>query len=142
MGMGGSELGSGYGGEPRGGDTASGRWSSRGQSYAGRGPKDYKRSDDRIREEIADRLTDDDRVDASEISIQVQNGEVTLTGTVNDRGQKRRAEDLAESISGVREVANNIRVSRGQDGAERGQTSGQSGSSTGASGSRGKSSAV
>lgn len=154
MGMGGSELGSGYSNDPRsgggygygprGGDTdeSRGRWSHGGQSYAGRGPKDYHRSDDRVREEISDRLTDDHQVDASEISIQVQNGEVTLTGTVNDRGQKRRAEDLAESISGVREVTNNIRVSRGQDRAERGQTSGQSGSSTGASGSRGKSSAV
>ena len=82
------------------------------QSFSGRGPKDYKRSDDRIREEISDRLTDDHHVDATEISVQVQGGEVTLTGTVPSRDQKRRAEDLAESISGVREVTNNLRVHR------------------------------
>jgi osmotically-inducible protein OsmY len=82
------------------------------ESYSGRGPKDYKRSDDRIREEISDRLTDDHHVDATEVSVVVQGGEVTLTGTVASRDQKRRAEDLAESISGVREVTNNLRVSR------------------------------
>lgn len=113
-----------------------------GLSYAGRGPKDYQRSDDRIREEISDRMTDDDRLDASEISVQVQQCEVTLTGTVSSREQKRRAEDLAEAISGVREVTNNIRVSR-ENGAgthtassassgQSGQTQGtQSGSKTG-----------
>ena len=57
-------------------------------------------------------MTDDDYLDASELMIQVKQGEVTLIGTVTTREQKRRAEDLAESISGVREVSNNIRVAR------------------------------
>src|SRR5262245_64681573 len=35
--------------------------------YAGRGPKGYKRSDDRIHHEICDRMTDDPELDASEI---------------------------------------------------------------------------
>ena len=96
------------------GQSGSGMSGRQGQSFAGRGPKDYRRSDDRIREEISDRFTDDDHIDASEIMIQVQQGEVTLSGTVQDREQKRHAEDLAESISGVREVTNNLRVSRGQ----------------------------
>ena len=82
--------------------------------FAGRGPKDYQRSDERIREEICDRMTDDDNLDASDITIQVKQGEVTLAGAVTDREQKRRAEDMAESISGVREVTNNIRVAREQ----------------------------
>lgn len=88
-------------------------WRQRaGTNYAGRGPKDYRRSDERIREDISDRLMDDPDVDASDISVQVQNGEVTLTGTVASRGQKRCAEDCVEHVSGVREVANNLRVSR------------------------------
>ena len=50
---------------------------------------------------------------ASEIEIRVSNQEVTLTGSVDDRQQKRAAEDLAENVSGVREVHNNLRVSKG-----------------------------
>jgi hypothetical protein len=136
MGMGGSDLGYGQRGDS---DAGRGAWRPSGQSYSGRGPKDYRRSDDRIREDISDRLTDDERIDASEISVQVQNCEVTLTGNVNDRDQKRCAEDIAESVSGVKEVTNNIRVSRGQQ-ADRGARGNESGQGT--SGSRGKSSAV
>jgi BON domain len=84
--------------------------------YAGRGPKDYQRSDDRVREEICDCMTDDPMLDASEITVQVSNGEVTLSGTVPSRGQKRRAEDVAERISGVKDVTNQLRISREADG--------------------------
>jgi osmotically-inducible protein OsmY len=78
--------------------------------YRGKGPKDYQRSEDRIREDVCDRLTDDDMLDATNINVQIQGNEVVLTGTVNSREQKRRAEDLVESISGVRNVENRIRV--------------------------------
>ena len=60
-------------------------------------------------------MTDDDSLDPSDITIQVTQGEVTLTGTVHSRYQKRRAEDLAEGSSGVRDVTNNIRVAREQE---------------------------
>lgn len=107
------------------GSHASGRWNreygsstdTNEPSYAGRGPKDYQRSDERIREEISDRLTDDHRVDASDVVVEVRSCEVTLSGTVNDREQKRRAEDLAESVSGVREVTNQLRVAKSDDRA-------------------------
>jgi BON domain len=88
--------------------TNRGDWPNGG--FAGKGPKGYKRSDERISEDISDRLTYDPRVDASEIIVQVQNGEVTLSGTVESRDQKRRAEELAESVSGVQEVINQIRI--------------------------------
>jgi osmotically-inducible protein OsmY len=78
--------------------------------HRGRGPRNYTRSDDRIREDVNDRLTDDPHVDASEIEVSVSNREVTLTGTVNSRFEKRHAEDLAESVSGVAHVQNNLRV--------------------------------
>jgi osmotically-inducible protein OsmY len=78
--------------------------------HRGRGPKNYQRSDDRIRDDVNDRLTDDPHVDASEIDVSVQNREVTLTGTVNSRFEKRHAEDIAESVSGVAHVQNNLRV--------------------------------
>jgi hypothetical protein len=82
-----------------------------GETRYGRGPKGYQRSDNRILEDVCDRLTYSD-VDAENIEVSVANGEVTLGGHVNDRWDKRRAEDIAEGISGVRDVHNNIRVSR------------------------------
>ncbi|HSC19029.1 MAG TPA: BON domain-containing protein [Rhizomicrobium sp.] len=90
--------------------------------HRGRGPKNYSRSDDRIREDVSDRLTDDPLVDASEIDVNVSNQEVTLSGTVHTRRQKRLAEDCAESVSGVKHVQNNLRVkqpswSSGQSGS-------------------------
>jgi hypothetical protein len=63
------------------------------QDHRGRGPADYTRSDERIREDANDRLTEDWRVDASRISVTVQSGEVTLNGTVSRRPEQpaRRA---------------------------------------------------
>lgn len=88
---------------------------SRGESrieggHRGRGPKDYQRSEDRIREDVCDRLADDDYVDASDIQVQVTGNEVVLSGHVRSREQKRRAEDVVERVSGVRHVENRIRV--------------------------------
>jgi osmotically-inducible protein OsmY len=85
-------------------------------SFAGRGPKGYQRSDARISEDVCDRLAESPDVDASNIEVKVENGEVTLAGSVAERGEKRRAEDLIENISGVREVHNHLRVNRGQGG--------------------------
>jgi hypothetical protein len=78
--------------------------------FSGRGPKGYQRSDERIREDVNERLTDHPDIDASEIEVQVREGEVTLTGTVEDRQTKRRAEDVAESVSGVKEIHNQLRI--------------------------------
>lgn len=80
-------------------------------SYQGRGPKGYKRSDERIREDVCERLTEDPFIDASNVEVDVRNGEVTLSGTVASRGLKYRAEDLVEAVSGVTHVQNNVRVS-------------------------------
>jgi len=43
--------------------------------------------------------------------VKVSSGIVTLTGTVEDRNAKRMAEDLAESVSGVQEVQNQLKIS-------------------------------
>ncbi|MFN3459098.1 MAG: BON domain-containing protein [Novosphingobium sp.] len=83
------------------------------ESHRGKGPGDYTRSDERIREDANDRLTDDHHIDARQISVMVTEGEVTLAGTVTSRGEKRHAEDLVEDISGVKHVQNNLRVKAG-----------------------------
>ncbi len=79
-------------------------------SHRGRGPQGYRRTDARISEDAHDRLTDDPRVDATNIQVSVKDGEVTLTGTVADRAAKHRAEHCVEDIPGVGHVQNNLRV--------------------------------
>ena len=99
--------------------------------HRGRGPSDYTRSDERIREDVNDRLTDDPHIDASTINVQIKSGEITLSGTVKNRNDKRHAEDLAESVSGVKHVQNNLRVHDANYDAQ----ASQSGSATAATGS-------
>jgi osmotically-inducible protein OsmY len=84
--------------------------------HRGRGPRNYARSDDRIRDDVNDRLTDDPHVDASDIDVSVSNREVTLSGHVKSRFAKRHAEDIAESVSGVTHVQNNLRVQQPAEG--------------------------
>lgn len=89
--------------------------------HRGRGPSNYTRSDARILEDACDRLTEDWGVDARNVQVTVENGEVTLDGTVENRRQKRRAEDVVHDISGVGHVQNNLRTDAGQLGeSERG----------------------
>lgn len=112
---GGGWRGQGYGGQGDGDRSGLGGGNSAVQrvsdgEHRGRGPKNYIRSDERIREDVNDRLSDDSWLDASEIEVGVSSGEVTLTGTVNEREDKRRAEDVAERVSGVKHVQNNLRV--------------------------------
>jgi len=80
------------------------------EDHRGRGPEGYVRSDERIREDACDRLTDDWAVDARNITLSVSNGEITLDGTVDSRAAKRRAEECVENISGVGHVQNNLRI--------------------------------
>lgn len=93
----------------------------RGGPFAGRGPRGYQRSDERILEDVSDRLSDDPWLDASGIEVRVEEAIVILTGTVDSRDAKRRAEDVAESSSGVRDVTNQLRVDQGQGGEATGQ---------------------
>jgi osmotically-inducible protein OsmY len=78
--------------------------------FAGRGPKGYTRSDERIREDVSDKLMEHPDLDASEIEVRVSKGEVTLTGSVDSRWAERLAEDIVESCTGVRDVMNQLRV--------------------------------
>jgi osmotically-inducible protein OsmY len=111
LGPGTPNLGAGYGyGETeRYGESFGTVGRNRGR-FTGRGPKGYIRSDDRIREDVSDRLEQHGEIDATEIEIRVSNGEVTLEGTVEDRRTKRMAEDVVENCPGVKQVHNRLRV--------------------------------
>jgi len=87
------------------------------QDFRGRGPKNYTRSDERIREDISERLSDEAAVDASEIEVHVKDGTVRLTGTVANRWMKHRAEDIADRCGGVKDIENQLRVKKTGDGA-------------------------
>lgn len=79
--------------------------------HRGKGPKNYNRSIERIKEDASDRLMDDSLIDASNIDLDVKDGELILSGTVDTKFEKKRAENLVENVSGVRNVQNNLRVS-------------------------------
>jgi hypothetical protein len=78
--------------------------------HRGKGPMNFTRSDERIREQVCELLADDDFVDATNIEVTVKAGEVTLAGTVEDRQTKRAVEDIVERASGVKDVHNQLKV--------------------------------
>lgn len=84
-------------------------------THRGKGPKNYERSDSRIYDDINDFLSEDSFIDASDIEVRVTNGEVTLMGSVDNRDDKHRAEDITESVSGVKSVENRLRVKMNTD---------------------------
>jgi hypothetical protein len=86
-----------------------GYWREGGR-HRGRGPKNLARSNERIREDVCERLLADPEVDASDIEVRVENGEVTLEGAVRNRREKRLAEDIAYECRGVHDVHNRLLV--------------------------------
>jgi len=79
-------------------------------NHRGKGPRGYTRSDERIEEEINDRLTWHPDIDASDVDVRVQHGEVTLAGTVDSRFMKRLVRDVADSVDGVKDVHNTLEI--------------------------------
>jgi osmotically-inducible protein OsmY len=82
-------------------------------NYAGRGPRNYHRSDERIREDVNDYLARNPDLDASDIDVRVENSEVTLSGVVEDRSAKRLAEDITDDVFGVSDVHNDLKIRHG-----------------------------
>jgi osmotically-inducible protein OsmY len=123
----GDEVSSWFGGEDDNRDRSR-------QSHRGRGPRNYTRSDDRIKEDVNDRLTDSHFIDASDVDVEVNEGIVILSGSVESRYAKRMAEDIAEQVTGVKDVENRIRVNReqGQSTSTSSGLGGYGGSTTGA----------
>jgi len=87
--------------------------------FRGRGPKGYLRSDARIREDVCERLGWNDELDATDVTVKVESGEVILEGGVETRHMKRLARDLAERVPGVIDVHNALRVKKVDDEAQR-----------------------
>lgn len=117
-GSGGADMPHGWGGTRYGGESEGARQAAffmedpaqmRARS---RMPRSYKRSDDRIREDICERLAADPRLDASDVSVQVRDGAVVLEGSVPERRMKYIIEDIAAECIRANDVDNHITVAR------------------------------
>lgn len=84
-------------------------------NFVGYGPKGYKRSDDRIYEEVCETLMKNRDVDASNIGVKVETGVVFLSGKVNSRNAKKVAESIIEDLPGVQDVRNELMVFKGDE---------------------------
>jgi osmotically-inducible protein OsmY len=71
-----------------------------------------RRPDEALSRELQEILTKDPELDATEIEVAVEDGAVTLSGVVYSSDARLLAEELVESVSGVREVHNNLKVAR------------------------------
>lgn len=67
-------------------------------------------SDELIKKDVVEQLTWDDRVDASKISVEVENGTVILRGEASSYFTRSAAQNNALKIVGVRRVVNEIRI--------------------------------
>jgi hypothetical protein len=85
---------------------------------SGKGPRSYRRSDERILDDVNERLSLHGQLDATEIEVSCQRGQVVLRGTVHDRRAKGLAEDCARSVSGVRHVWNELTLRSGRSSEE------------------------
>ncbi len=83
--------------------------------YSGIGPRGYRRDDAAIREDVSERLMEHGDIDASDIEVEVHDGEVLYRGRVNSRYAKRAAEDAAYSVRGVRDVRNELHIGERED---------------------------
>jgi osmotically-inducible protein OsmY len=75
-------------------------------------PETYEGADERIREDVCERLWHEPAVDVSDVTVEVKDALVKLEGTVLHRQMKHRIEDIAASCAGVADVDNRIRVGR------------------------------
>lgn len=77
-------------------------------------PKGYTRSDERIRDDICERLAYSG-LDVSNVEVNVDQGTVTLEGTVAHRSSKHTIEDYVDDCMGVQDIENRIRVQRANE---------------------------
>lgn len=75
-----------------------------------RGPKNYKRSDERVHEDVCERLSHTQHIDARDVLVEVKDGTVSLIGSVPHRQMKYWIEDLVADCPGVTDVENKLRV--------------------------------
>ncbi len=104
--------------------------------YIGWGPAGYQRSDERIREDICERLTLHGQIDARKVEVDVNKGEVTLRGLC--RQPLSQAHGRRDSRVCFRRQGRSEPDSRQEQGQSWDQGNGNSRLNTGSTGSRTK----
>lgn len=66
--------------------------------------------DTAITSKVKSKLLRDDDVSGLSVEVETYRGTVQLSGFVNSADERRRAEELAEEVTGVKNVRNDIRV--------------------------------
>ena len=108
-----TDYGRGYGSDTSfNSEMENARAGSARRDFTGRGPKGWKRSDERVKDDVSESLERHPDIDASEIEVSVKDGIVTLSGSVDHRRSKRLAEDLIDTIGGVKDVRNELTVNQ------------------------------
>lgn len=69
-----------------------------------------KASDDRIYDQVRQKLANDPDVKGGGFDVAVNNGVVTLKGTVNDKNAREKAEKLTKKVKGVTKVDNQLKI--------------------------------
>ena len=80
------------------------------RGFSGRGPKNWERTDEKIKNDVCESLYHSPVIDASDIDVHVKDGEVTLKGWVNNRDEKKEAENCIDDILGVSDIFNELHL--------------------------------
>ncbi|MBX3387824.1 MAG: BON domain-containing protein [Phycisphaeraceae bacterium] len=97
----------------------------------GKAPKNYRKSDDRVRDDVSERLVDDG-YDCSEVDVNCKDGIVTLSGECCDRDTKHGMERSASDVHGVKDVDNQLRMKHRDSSEDSGSKNRSSAESSGA----------
>ena len=68
------------------------------------------KSDNQLKQDVEDELRWDPKVNAAQVAVRVENGAVSLLGSVDTYAEKWAAEDATKRVSGVRTVAQDLKV--------------------------------
>jgi osmotically-inducible protein OsmY len=98
-----------------------------------RGPKGYQRSDERLKEDISERLMESHYIDSSDVTVEVRGAKVVLEGTVPGRHMKHAIEDIVDACPGVQDIDNRVRVMSTSQSATGSQSTSQHTGGTGSS---------
>ncbi len=80
--------------------------------HRGKGPKGFTRSDERLKEHVNELLMEHGEIDATHVVVEVTNGEVRVSGTVEDRFQRRLIEDVIEGMYGVKDLHLALKIAK------------------------------